>query len=129
VKVILCNSIIHIDIGKRRNANDEDVYEERLRAFIHDRDYDRIIAAIERRDFLRAERVAQRLKIKAYNLGMVRLAKNCDTLCLAIQDGKGAPEFSDAINDVTVVYEIMRDCLDRAFSPKAEKPTKGRLSY
>jgi hypothetical protein len=62
-----------------------------------------------------AERYSQRLKIKSYNLGMVRLAKKCDVLSLAILSGKGAPDFTESINDVTAVYGMMMDCIDRAF--------------
>ena len=54
MKVILCNSIIHIDIGKRRNSNDEDVYEIRLRSFANDQDYDSILSALGRRDYISA---------------------------------------------------------------------------
>jgi hypothetical protein len=111
----LCNSIIHIDIGIRRNADDEDVYEKRLRAFANDKEYGSLIAALKNRDYVTAERYSQRLKIKSYNLGMIRLAKKCDMLCLAILSGKGAPDFAEAINDVTAVYGMMMDCIDRAF--------------
>ena len=62
-----------------------------------------------------AERYSQRLKIKSYNLGMVRLAKKCDMLCLAITTGKGTPDFTEAINDVSAVYGMMKDCIARAF--------------
>ena len=115
MKVILCNSIIHIDIGKRRNSNDEDVYEIRLRSFANDEDYDSIRSALSRRDYVSAEQSSNRLKIKSYNLGMVRLAKKCDELRLAILSGKDAPNFAEQMNDVTVVYGIMRDCINRAF--------------
>lgn len=65
-----------------------------------------------------AEQYSNRLKIKSYNLGMVRLAKMCDELCLAILSGKGAPSFTEQVNDVKTVYGIMRDCIDRAFFVK-----------
>lgn len=126
VKVILCNSIIHIDIGKRRNSDDEDVYESQLRLFASDRDYGAIVAALEKRDYVRAGRYSQRLKIKSYNLGMVRLAKKCDTLCLAILSGKGAPDFKESMTDVTAVYGMMQECIERAFGEKTEKPDKHR---
>ncbi len=67
-----------------------------------------------------AERYSQRLKIKSYNLGMVRLAKKCDMLCLAITTGKGAPDFTEAINDVSAVYGMMKDCIGRAFPTQPE---------
>ena len=111
----MCNSIIHIDIGKRRNSDDEDVYEKRQRLFASDKEYGSLLAALKNRDYMLAERYSQRLKIKSYNLGMVRLAKKCDILCHAIVNGKGAPEFTESINDVTAVYGMMMDCIDRAF--------------
>ena len=116
--MILCDSIIHIDIGKRRNSDDEDIYEEKLRLFANDQEYASIIAALKNRDYVMAERFSQRLKIKSYNLGMVRLAKKCDILCHAILNRKGAPEFTESINDVTVVYGMMMDCIDQAFKVK-----------
>ncbi len=116
--MILCDSIIHIDIGKRRNSDDEDIYEEKLRLFANDQEYDAIVSALHNWDYVIAERFSQRLKIKSYNLGMIRLAKKCNTLCLAIMSGKGAPDFTEEINDVTAVYGMMRDCINRAFKVK-----------
>lgn len=115
VKVILCNSIIHIDIGKRRFSDDEDLYETHLRAFSRDKSYTSLLKALRQSDLFQANRYAQLLKIKSYNLGMVRLAKSCDTLSLALQSGKGAPAFTDEINDVTVVYKLMKECIGKAF--------------
>jgi HPt (histidine-containing phosphotransfer) domain-containing protein len=123
IKEILCNSIIHIDIGKRRNDGDEDLYEKNLRAFASDKSYGSIVSALQNMDFSMADRFSQRLKIKAYNLGMVRLAKYCDTLCLAIQSGRGAPAFTEEMRDVTTVYKIMMDCITRAFMEPSEKTT------
>jgi hypothetical protein len=126
VKEILCNSIIHIDIGKRRCAGDEDLYEKNLRQFAGDLDYNAIVTALKAGDYYLAERFAQRLKLKSYNLGMVRLSKSCDALCLSIQAGRGAPEFQTEMRDVTVVYGIMRECIDKAFSDAEAKPAKDR---
>ncbi|MEA4914476.1 MAG: hypothetical protein VB061_07895 [Christensenella sp.] len=39
-------------------------------------------------------------------------------MCLAIKSGKGAPDFTEAFNDVKAVYGMMRDCIDRAFIEK-----------
>lgn len=116
----MCNSIIHIDIGKRRNSDDEDVYEKMLRLFASDKEYGSLLAALKNRDYMLAERYSQRLKIKSYNLGMVRLAKKCDMLCLTITTGKGAPDFTEAINDVTAVYGMMMECIGHAFPAQAE---------
>ncbi|MEA4869027.1 MAG: hypothetical protein VB062_00160 [Christensenella sp.] len=124
VKEILCNSIIHIDIGKRRCAGDEDVYEKNLRRFAGDLDYSAIVSSIQTGDYYKAGLLAQRLKIKAYNLGMVRLAKSCDALSQSIQAGKGAPGFESDMRDLTVVYGIMRECIDRAFAEETEKPPR-----
>ena len=129
IKVILCDSIIHIDIGKRRNLDSEDVYEEKLRLFANDQEYDSIVSALHNWDYVVAERFSQRLKIKSYNLGMVRLAKMCNTLCLAIMTGKGAPDLTEEINDVTLVYGMMRECIDRAFGEEVGKPVKHRLNH
>lgn len=115
----MCNSIIHIDIGKRRNSNDEDVYEIQLRSFAEDQEYDSILSALSRRDYILAEQCSNRLKIKSYNLGMIRLAKKCDDLRLAILSGKDAPNFAEQVNDLTVVYGIMRECIDHAFFEQA----------
>lgn len=115
VKVILCNSVIHIDIGKQRNSDDEDAYEKRLRSFAKDRLYDSIVMALNNRDYFMAEQFSNRLLIKSYNLGMVRLANRCDELRIAMLNGKGSPLFSDEISNVTAVYRSMRDCINRAF--------------
>jgi hypothetical protein len=126
VKVILCNSIIHIDIGKRRFSGDEDLYEVYLRAFSRDKAYQSLLFALRQFDIYHANRYAQRLKIKSYNLGMVRLAKSCDTLSLALQSGKGAPLFTDEMNDLTTVYTLMRECIGKAFAKADEPHTRGR---
>lgn len=127
--MILCDSIIHIDIGKRKNSDDENVYEEKLRLFANDKEYVSIVSALHKWDYVLAERFSQRLKIKSYNLGMVRLAKTCNTLCLAIMSGKGSPDFKEEINDVTLVYGMMRDCIDRAFGEEVGEPVKRRLNH
>ncbi|MEA4939237.1 MAG: hypothetical protein VB091_06595 [Christensenella sp.] len=41
-------------------------------------------------------------------------------LCLAITTGKGAPDFTEAINDVSAVYGMMKDCIGRAFPTQPE---------
>lgn len=97
--------------------------------FANDREYDSIVSALHDWDYVIAERCSQRLKIKSYNLGMVRLAKRCNTLCLAIISGKGAPDFTEEINDVTAVYGMMKDCIERAFGEKSGKPVKRRLYF
>ena len=125
VKEILCNSIIHIDIGKRRYAGDEDVYEKNLRRFAGDLDFAAIESSLKAGDYYKAELLSQRLKLKSYNLGMIRLAKSCEALSLSIQSGKGAPGFETEMRDVTVVYGIMRECIDKAFTEEAQKPPKG----
>jgi len=112
-----------------RYDDDEDVYEEKLRLFANDQEYDSIVAALHNWDYVIAERFSQRLKIKSYNLGMVRLAKRCNTLCLAKMSGKGAPDFTEEINDVTTVYGMMKDCIERAFGEEAGKPVKHRLNH
>lgn len=114
IEVTLCNYVIHIDIGKRRNTDDEDVYEKKLRIFAKDRLYNSIMVALNCHDYIMAEQFSNRLRIKSYNLGMVRLAKQCAELCLAIQSGKGAPLFAEEVNDVTSVYGTMQDCIERA---------------
>ena len=124
VKEILCNSIIHIDIGLRRCAGDEDAYEKSLRRFAGDLDFAAIESSLKAGDYLKADLLAQRLRIKAYNLGMVRLAKSCDALSQSIKIGKGAPGFDNEIRDLGVVYGIMRECIDRAFAEEVEKPAK-----
>ena len=126
VKVILCNSIIHIDIGKHRFFGDEDLYEVYLRAFSRDKSYTSLVFALRQLDYFNTDRYAQRLKIKSYNLGMVRLAKSCDTLSLALQSGKGAPLFTDEMNDLTTVYTLMRECIDKAFAQDDQADTRGR---
>ncbi len=126
IKEILCNSVIHIDIGKRRNAGDEDIYEKNLRAFTRDQEYGSIVTALQKSDFYAAERYSQRLKIKSYNLGMVRLAKYCDALCIAMQSGKGAPDYVQEMNDVTTVYGMMKECVVKAFSDTVKSPAKNR---
>ncbi len=95
--------------------DDEDIYEKKLRLFADDHEFDAILSALNRRDYIRAERCSNRLKIKSYNLGMVRLAKKCDELRLAILSGKDAPFFTEQMKDLTAVYGIMRDCIDQAF--------------
>lgn len=124
IKEILCNSIIHIDIGKRRFSGDEDAYEKHLRAFARDRDYNAIVSSINSGEYYKAERYAQRLKIKSYNLGMVRLAKYCESLSQAIQTGKGAPAFQEEMRDLTAVYGIMKECIGKAFAEEKVKPAK-----
>ena len=79
-----------------------------------------MLGALKNRDYVLAERYSQRLKIKSYNLGMVRLAKKCDLLCQAIATGKGAPDFTEAINDVTAVYGMMMECIGHAFPAQPE---------
>jgi hypothetical protein len=120
--------MIHIDIGKRRHSDDEDAYEKKLRVFADDREYDAIVAALNQRDYTLAEKRLNRLKIKSYNLGMVRLAKNCDELRLAILSGKDASFVADLLKDVTTVYGIMRECIDRAFHTEGAKTAKHRIN-
>jgi len=124
IKEILCNSIIHIDIGKRRFSGDEDEYEKHLRAFARDRDYGAIVSSLGSGEYYKAERYAQRLKIKSYNLGMVRLAKHCESLSQAIRAGKGAPGFQEEMNDLAAVYGIMKDCIGKAFAEEKVKTAK-----
>ena len=126
VKEILCNSVIHIDIGKRRSAGDEDLYEKNLRAFVNDHDYGSIVSALQNSNFYLAERYSQRLKIKSYNLGMVRLAKYCDTLCVAMQSGRGAPDYTEEMKDVTTLYGMMKECVGRAFLETSARTEKAR---
>ncbi len=126
IKVILCNSIIHIDIGKRRCAGDEDKYEKHLRAFVRDREYDSIVSALNDGNYIAAGHFSQRLRNKSYNLGMVRLAKYCDVMCLAMQTGGNAPDYAQAMRDVTMVYGTMKDCINRAFSLEEDNSVKER---
>ncbi len=116
IKVILCNSMIHIDIGKRRFSGNEDLYEKHLRRFPDDKYYGAILTALKNRDFSKAARYAHKLKVKAYNMGMVRLAIGCDSLCTAIQQGKGGPDFAEEIREVTIVYDMMNECIQKAFA-------------
>ena len=108
--------------------DDEDAYERRLRLFANDREYDAIVAALNNRDPILAEKRLNRLKIKSYNLGMVRLAKNCDELRLAILSGKDATTIAELLRDVTTVYGLMQDCMDRAFPMEGAKAVKHRIN-
>jgi hypothetical protein len=52
---------------------------------------------------------------------MVRLAKCCDSLCVAIQQGKGGPDFHEEMGELTTVYCMMRECIQKAFSEELSK--------
>lgn len=121
IKEILCDSIIHIDIGIRRFAGNEDLYEKNLRQFPNDTLYASMMSAMKAGSIREAEGAAQQLKQKAYNLGMVRLAKSCDALCEAIRQGKGLPDFPDEVNEVSAVYNVMNRCLAKAFPPERKQ--------
>ncbi len=120
-KEILCDGIIHIDIGIRRFNGNEDLYESYLRQFPKDTSCETIAAALKAGDVRGAESASQALKVKSYNLGMVRLAKSCDALCLAIKQGKGLPDFADVMNEVSVVFNVMKRCIIKAF-PETQEP-------
>ncbi|HRX58913.1 MAG TPA: hypothetical protein P5075_09085 [Eubacteriales bacterium] len=123
-KVVLCNSMIHIDIGIRRFSGDEDLYEKHLKRFLNDRYFGAIKASLGSGNYLQAERFSQKLKVKSYHLGMVRLAKCCDALCTAIRLGKGTPDFPEEMRELAIVYGMMQDCIQKAFftEPSEKQP-------
>jgi nitroreductase len=108
--------MIHIDIGKRRFSGNEELYEKHLRRFLSDAHYAAIAGALGKGSFAKAAGYARRLKLKSYNLGMIRLAKACDALCIAIQQGKGEPDFQEEMREVAIVYDMMKECIQKAFS-------------
>jgi hypothetical protein len=63
IKVVLCNSLIHIDIGKRRFSGNEELYEKHLKHFLNDTYYASVEAALKDGDYSKAIRSLQRLKI------------------------------------------------------------------
>jgi len=125
-KVVLCNSMIHIDIGKRRFSGDEDLYEKHLKRFLSDKYFCAINAALAKGSYSLAERYSQKLKVKSYHLGMVRLAKCCDSLCSAIRLGKGSPDFQEEMHELSTVYSMMKDCIHKAFFEDAPAKLRGR---
>lgn len=116
IKVILCNSMIHIDIGKRRFSGSEDLYEKNLKEFLSDTYYASITTALKDGNFLEVMYNSQKLKVKAFNLGMVRLTIACDSLCTAIQQGKAELNFPEEMREISIVYDMMRECIQKAFA-------------
>ncbi|MEN6339042.1 MAG: hypothetical protein ABFD03_02825 [Clostridiaceae bacterium] len=115
LKEVLCNSLIHIDIGIKRFSGNEELYEKSLRQFLRNPYYAAILAGLKSGDVRGAERASQDLKALSYNLGMVRLAKCCDELCSAIREGKGLPDFAAQADEVSAVYGVMERCMKKAF--------------